>query len=127
MFGFLSATIVAAAMGASGSAQAPASGVLEEWIVDNATARVARNDAFERGPDGVMLGDRILFDLRRRFGEERGTLVVSCLLGRFVIRVEGRHLLHEGSTADWPLAAKLAKNYCASLDDLPPAESLTPI
>lgn len=125
MLDFLAAAILASTM--SGSPAAPlAWDPLEDWVIDNATARVVKNDAFERSPDDDILGDRILFDLRQRVGEERGTLVVSCLQERFKVYVEGKHLLREGSTADWPLAAKLVQNYCGLIDHLP-AGLLTPI
>jgi len=127
MFRLSSLIILAASLIASAAAQPLASNVLEDWVVDHASARVATSNAFERGPDGGMLGDRVLFDLRRRVGEGRATLVVSCLEDRFAIQVEGEHLLQEGQTADWPPAALVAKNYCGRLDELPHAETLTPI
>jgi hypothetical protein len=119
--------IAAALVSAIGAVAATAEGIDDNgWIIDHATARVIRADAIERGADGGILGDRIVFDLRGKDGIA-GTLTINCTTRRYAIVLSGREpLTQEGALSDAPLATSAAA-YCEKIDALPAANPLTPI
>jgi hypothetical protein len=98
-----------------------------EWTVDFRTVRVSRADPIEWNIDGLV-GDRIIFDVRRVGDRVVGTLSLNCVRDQYSMSMLGSHLLTDDEpTSNWPLAAQLSATYCPQIDTLPQIDAMPPI
>ena len=94
-----------------------------DWSVDYNSVRVLKADAMIIGGP---FGDQILFDIRHN--GVSGTLSLSCASGEYAVATSGLAPVTDGEpTVKMPLAELLASTYCARIDDLPRADTMTPL